>query len=69
MNVPKFNKPNFVKPQSKLGCEHFRHIVQRLKIVEEPGRSVIDDYNRCNIKDKRITKRECVDCKEYKPIK
>ena len=58
-----------IKQKAKTPCEHFRHVVQRIKSFEETNISFIDDYIKCQHFDKRITKRSCFDCKEYKPIK
>lgn len=60
---------NFSKPKAKPPCEHFHHVVQRIPIAEQPNRSYVDDYIKCQHFDKRITKRTCIDCKEYKSIK
>lgn len=58
----------FLKPKHKPECVDLRLVSQRLPITEEPGRSYIDTHLECNYFKKRILKKDCILCLEYKPL-
>ena len=58
----------FLKPKHKPECVDLRLISQRILITENPGRSYIDTHLECNYFKKRILKKDCILCSEYKPL-
>jgi len=58
----------FIKPNARPECSDLRLVSQRVPDPENPKRSQVDTYLFCNQYNKKIYKRDCVLCPEYKPL-
>lgn len=58
MRAPNFNVP----------CLYFIRVSRLIRSTTEPGEATVNNYNECTKLKRRIKRRDCKGCTQYKPI-
>lgn len=61
------HRMNNPAPKPQLQCLYFVKVSQLIKSYTNEG-NYVDSHNECSHLHKRITKKHCFKCPEYKPI-